>query len=92
MFLKLSFVLIFKTLRCVCRLAKRFATQFFIANNLLYNSLNTLIGSLGGYITHLIFLHHLHQPQLLCTSKKQDNLFSCTRLNSVLTATSSVTL
>jgi hypothetical protein len=51
-----SYVLIFRALRYVCRLAKRFATQFFIANNLLHNSLNILIGSLDGYITHLIFL------------------------------------
>jgi len=72
MFLEQSFVLIFKALRYVCGLAKRLATQFFIANNLLYISLNILIGSLDGHTTHLIFLHHLHQLQPLCTSKKQD--------------------
>lgn len=65
MFLEQSFVIIFKALRYVCRLAKRFATQFFIANYLLCNYLNILVGSLDGYITHLIFLHHLRQLHTL---------------------------
>jgi hypothetical protein len=53
---------------------KKFCNTIFIARNLLCNSLNILIGKLDGCITHLIFLHYLHQLQQPCTSKKQEHL------------------
>jgi hypothetical protein len=74
MFLEWSFVLIFRAVRYVCSLAKRFATLFFIANNLSFNYLNILIGSLDGYITHLIFLHHIHQLHTLLQQETRPSI------------------
>ena len=72
--------------------AKSTATQFFLLIvNLLHISFNILIQQLDVCNTRLIFLHNLHQLQQPCTSRKQEHLSSsCTSLNSVFMATSTL--
>jgi hypothetical protein len=65
MFIERSFVLIFRAVKYVCRLAKRFATQFFIAK---------LREHTHGYITHLIFLHHLHELLTLLKQERRQSI------------------